>query len=175
MAKSSFIFTKELMCEPTTMMMLSIASTAAGVMTQQNAADSQAASNAQQAANLRTAQAQNYNQINLERQQSSDAAGQKIGANNMAQREAQATAIARAGPSGLSVDNLLANMGAKGAAYNQSVNENLDRTNMQLDNQLQNVNNQTASAFNAMKTPDPVDYLGSALKIGTAYQTYKAS
>lgn len=163
------------MCEPTTMLMLSIASTAAGVMGQQNAANSQAESNARQAQNLLLARAQNANQVNLERQQSSDASGQKINANNMAQREAQSTAIARAGPSGLSVDALIADMGRKGATYNQSVNENLDRTNMQLDNQLQNVNNQTSSAFNAMKTPDPVDYLGSALKIGTAYQTYKAS
>lgn len=164
------------MCEPTSIMLaISAVSAVSGVINQQNAADSQVASNQRQAQNLRNAQVQNYNQVNLSRQQSSDAAGQKIGANNMAQREAQATAIARAGPSGLSVDALLASMGAKGATYNQSVNENLDRTNLQLDNQLENVNNQTASAFNAMKTPDPVDYLGAGLKIGSAYQTYKAS
>ena len=166
------------MCSPdpaTMMMALSIASTVAGTITQSNAVDSQNASNATQAKNLKTTQAQNFNQINLERQQASDQAGQKISENNNSQREAQATTIARAGPSGLSVDNLLANMGSKGAGYNESVNENLDRTNMALDNQLENVNNQTASSMNQLKTPNQVDYLGSALKIGTAYQTYKAS
>jgi len=164
------------MCEPTTIMLaISAASAVAGIVTQQDAVSSQNKSNDTQTKNLQTAQAQNFNQINLERQQASDQAGQKINENNNSQREAQATTIARAGPSGLSVDNLLANMGSKGAGYNESVNENLDRTNMALDNQLENVNNQTASSMNQLKTPNQVDYLGSALKIGTAYQDYKKS
>lgn len=158
------------MCEPTTI--LAISSAVVGVMGQQAAADSQSASNQRQYEAALKARAQNANQVGLERQQSSDAAGQKINDNNIAQREAQAAVVARAGPSGLSVDNLLANLGTRGANYNQSVNENLDRTNMALDNQLQNVNNSAESTINGLKTPNPVDYLGAALKIGTAGYEY---
>lgn len=153
---------------------LSTVSAVAGLAGQVSAAGAQKAANVQQAQNLLDARGQNANQINLERSQASDAAGQRINANNMAMREAQSTAVARAGPSGLSVDALLADMGRKGGSYNQSVTENLDRTNLQLDNQLTNVNNQTSSAFNQMKTPAVPDYLGTALKIGSTYQTSKA-
>lgn len=169
--KPSFNSTKEPMCEPTTltMMYISMASAAAGVVGQMQQANAQEASNAAQAKNLMESRVQNANQINLERVQAGDAAGQKLNANNMAMREAQATTIARAGPSGLSVDALLADMGRKGATYNESVTANLDRTNLQLDNQLANVNNQTTSGFNQLKTPAAPDYLGAALKIGNAY------
>ena len=159
------------MCPPV-MLAISAASAVASMMAQQSAANSQSASNATQYTNALAARSQNANQVNLERVQSADAAGQKLNANNLAMREAQASTVARAGPSGLSVDALLANLGTRGANYNQSVNENLDRTNMALDNQLQNVNNQAASTINNLKTPSPVDYLGAGLKIGTAYTDY---
>ena len=163
------------MCEPASIMLaISAASAAAGLANQKNAADSQAESNQQQANNLMLSRAQNSNQINLERQQSSDAAGQKINANNLSMREAQASTVARAGPSGLSVDALLGDIGRKGATYDQSVTANLDRTNLALDNQLSNLNTQTSSGFNQMKTPAPVDYLGTALRIGAdGYNAYQ--
>lgn len=171
------------MCDPvtgvvTTMSIIgwtSVAVAASTINTQQNAADAQEQTNNTNAANMLTSRSQNANQINLGRGQANDAAGQKIAANNQAMREAQAATIARAGPSGLSVDAILSDMGRKGATYNQSVNENLDRTNMQLDNQLANVNSQTATGFNQMKTPAPVDYLGQGLRIGSAYTTYDAA
>ena len=160
------------MCDPVSRM--TAASAVMGLMGQQNAADSQSQSNQRQADNLLLPRGQNANQINLERSQASDAAGQKLNANNLSLREAQATTVARAGPSGLSVDALLADMGRKGATYDQSVNANLDRTNLALDSQLTNLNSQTSSGFNQMKTAAPVDYLGTALRIGadgyTAYQ-----
>ena len=158
------------MCEPTTLMLaISAASAGAGLLSQQAAADSQNESNQQQGRNLMLSRAQNANQINLERQQAGDAAGQKINANNMALREAQASTVARAGPSGLSLDALLGDMGRKGAGYNESVYANLDRTNMAVDNQLTNLNTQTSSGFNQMKTPAAPDYLGTALRIGSSY------
>lgn len=149
---------------------LSAVSGIAGLAGQVNAQHAQEGYNARQAQNLMDARGQNANQINLERSQATDAAGQRINANNQELREAQSTTIARAGPSGLSVDALLSDMGRKGATYDQSVTSNLDRTNMQLDSQLTNVNNQTSSAFNQMKTPASPDYLGTALKIGQTYQ-----
>lgn len=148
---------------------LTALSAGAGLVGQMQQASAMKDSNANQARNLMLSRANNANQVNLERSQASEAAGQKINANNMAQREAQATTVAQAGPSGLSVDNLLADIGRKGATYNQSITANLDRTNLSLDNQLENVNTATSSGFNNMKTPAPVDYLGTALKIGTAY------
>jgi hypothetical protein len=156
------------------MMVMAVVSAVAGVAAQQNAADAQSAANKRQEASLLAARAANSDQVGLARVQAGDAAGQKINANNQSLREAQATTIARAGPSGLSVDALLADMGNKGATYNQSVNANLERTNLQLDSQLTNVNNSTSSAFNNMKTAAPVDYLGAGLKIGSAYGSYKS-
>jgi hypothetical protein len=115
------------MCDPvtgtvTTMSIMgwgSAAAAGAGVMQQQQAANSTNASNQTQYANALLARAQNANQVNLGRQQAGDQAGQKQQENNLAQREAQATQVARAGPSGLSVDALLADLGRKGGTYNQ--------------------------------------------------------
>ena len=152
---------------------LSAVSAVAGLAGQASAANSMAASNAAQGRNLMLSRAQNANQVNLERVQAGDAAGQKINANNMALREAQASTVARAGPSGLSVDALLGDMGRKGASYNDSVNANLERTNLAMDNQLTNLNTQTSSGFNQMKTPAAPDYLGTALRIGGDY--YKST
>ena len=159
------------MCEPMTA--LAIGSAMTSLMVQQETADATNSANARQAANALTARSQNANQVGLQRQQETDAAGQKINANNMALREAQSSVVARAGPTGLSVDNLLANLGTRGANYNQSVYENLDRTNMALDNQFENVNNSATNTINSLRAPAPVDYLGAALKIGTAGYAYQ--
>ena len=162
------------MCEPTTIMLsISAASAVGGVVAQSQAAKAQTNANNTQYANSARAQAENANQVNLARQQQTDLAGQKINANNLAMREAQSTAVASAGPTGLSVDALLADMARKGAGYNASVNQNLQSTNMALDNQLVNVNRNAASEVNSLKAPTNPDYLGAALKIGSAYVDYK--
>ena len=159
------------MCDPVSAMM--VVGTVASLAAQQSAADAQSASNSRQAANTRLAQVDNSNQITLQRGQQADAASQKINANNQAMREAQSSVVASAGPSGLSVDALLGNLGNKGANYNDSVNSNLDRVNQALDNQQTNVNRSAASEINSLKTPQTPDYLGAALKIGsTAYGAY---
>ena len=146
-----------------------------GVVTAKQAADAQAESNAAQAKNALQVRSNNMTQIGLEQQQQHDAAGQKINANNTALREAQATAIAGSnGVSGLSVDALIGDMGRKGATYNSSVEQNLARQSAALDNQAANVNTATSNVFNQLKTPESPDYLGAALKIGGAYNTYQA-
>lgn len=159
------------MCDVVSAMM--VIGTAASLAAQQSAADAQTDSNNRQVANTRVAQVDNSNQITLQRSQQADAASGKINANNTAMREAQSAAVASAGPSGLSVDALLGNLGNKGANYNDSVNSNLDRVNLALDNQQVNVNRNAASEINGLKTPQTPDYLGAALKIGsTAYGAY---
>ena len=152
---------------------LTVASAGAGLLGQQQMADAQKQSNQNQYNNALIARSQNTNQVNLERMQAGDQTGQKINENNIALRQAQSSVVARAGPSGLSVEQLLANLGTRGANYNDSVNQNLDRTNMALDNQLQNINTRTSSDINNLKTPAMPDYLGAALKIGQAYQPPK--
>jgi hypothetical protein len=152
---------------------LTVASAGAGLLGQQQMADAQKQSNNNQYHNAIIARSQNANQVNLERMQAGDQAGQKINENNMAMRQAQSVVVARAGPSGLSVEQLLANLGTRGANYNDSVNQNLDRTNMSLNNQLENINTRTSSDINNLKTPAMPDYLGTALKIGQAYQPPK--
>lgn len=154
------------MCEPTLIMMG--ISTAAGLVAQQNAASNQKRGNAAQYANSLRAQAENANQVGLAQAQESAAAGQKINDNNLAVREAQASVVARGGPSGLSLDALLGSIGAKGGAYNASVTDNLDRVNASLENQLTNVNRNAASEVNSLKPVTRPDYLGAALKIGSA-------
>lgn len=172
------------MCEPVTgtITMASIAaygaaaSAAASVVIAKQQADAQSAANQRQADSTRQAQVDNSNQITMQRGQQTDAASQKINANNTAMREAQATTVAGAGPSGLSVDALIGDMGRKGATYNESVNENLVKVNQSLDNQQTNVNRGAASEINSLKTPNQPDYLGTALKIGSAaYGQYTQS
>lgn len=166
------------MCEPATIAMLAITTVGAlsAIDSQEQAAASQVASNNRQGGALLAARAQNANQINLQGQQAVDAAGQKLNENNIAMRQAQASVIARGGPSGLSVDALLGDIARKGATYNESVNANLARTDMALQSQLENVNTQTTSGFNNLKTPAPVDYLGAGLKIaGAGVGAYKSS
>lgn len=156
------------MCEPTTI--ITGLSAAAGLLGQNQQRVGVDRANRVQAANARVAQVENANEVTLARGQEADQAAEKINANNMALREAQATTVAAGGPSGLSMDALLAAMGGKGASYNESVTANLDRVNMALDNQLVNVNRGAASTVNGLRAPAPVDYLGAALKVTkTAY------
>lgn len=160
------------MCEPTTIMMgLSIASAAAGAISQGQASRAQGKANAVQYQNSLIARSENANQVNLERGQQAESASQKINQNNIAMREAQASQIAKAGPGGMSLDALLGSIAGMGAGYNDSVNQNLDRVNLAMDNQLVNVNRGAASEINALKRPATPDYLGAALKIGTVYNS----
>jgi hypothetical protein len=164
------------MCDPVTIMAgLSMASAAAGLVGQQQAAKAQERANAQQYQNSLTARAENANQVNLERAQAADGASQKINSNNLAMREAQASALAKAGPGGFSMDAMLGQIAGMGAGYNDSVNQNLDRTNLALDNQLENVNRRAHNEIASLKRPNTPDYLGAALKIGGAYNALPGS
>ena len=163
------------MCEPTTLLALTAASSAMQVIGQQQAADAQSAANQRQYENTMRARAANFNQVNLEQQQERENAMQKIEQNDMAARAAGATARVAAGESGisgLSVDALLSDLGNKSNRFNSSVKTNYDRTSMALDNQRQNIDINAASQINQLKTPAMPDYAGAALRIGTAIYDY---
>ena len=150
----------------------SVGAAASSVISQQQQASYANSVNATQYQNSVAAQAENSNQINLARVQQAESAGQKINANNMAMRESLGTTVASGGPSGLSMDALLGTMASKGATYNQSVTANLDRVNSAIDNQLVNVNRNSANEINSLRSPAIPDYFGSALKIANTYETY---
>lgn len=164
------------MCEPTTIMALSIASSAAGVVAQQQAADAQADANQRQYDATMRARAANLNQTNLAAVQEREASMQKLEENNMKAREATSAArvsSGEAGVSGLSVNALLADLGNKQNRYNSSVSANYDRSMGAIENQRQNVQANAESTINSLKTPAAPDYLGAALRIGNAVYDYK--
>ena len=161
---------------PEAMLALSIASTVGGVYGQQQQAKAQQAYNDQQAKNAMEAYKANLEQTNMMQSQEHAAATQKINENNRAAEAAKATALVSAGESGisgLSVDALLANLSGDQARYNESVNQNYENASMAIDNQRTNAQVNAASQINSLKTPQAPDYLGAALRIGTAVYDYK--
>lgn len=163
------------MCEPTTLMVLSAASSVAQVFAQQQAADAQNRANRQQYANTMAARAANLNQTNLEMSQEREASMQKLEENNLKAREATSTARVAAGESGvsgLSVDALLADLGTKQNRYNSSVVTNYDRALGAIENQRQNISTNAASQINSLKTPAMPDYFTAGLRIGNAIYKY---
>lgn len=165
------------MCEPATaMLVLSAASTAAGLYGQQQQAKAQNTYNDQQAKNTMEAYRANLAQTSLMQSQEQAAATQKITENNRAAEAAKAKALVSAGESGisgLSVDALLADLSGEQARYNESVNQNYQNASTAIDNQRTNAQANAASQINSLKTPQSPDYLGASLRIGQAYYDYK--
>ena len=160
------------MCEPTTMLTaLSIASSAAGVYQQQQTMKAQERANQQNYDNQM--QAYRYNQANsnfTRIQEAENLATTKV-ANSAAERRAQATATTRAGEggvSGLSVDALIAEIGARAGEDSSNAETNYLRRDRAIQADAYNNWANTASNINKMETPKAPDYLGAALKIGTA-------
>lgn len=165
------------MCEPTTMMVLSIASTAAGVYAQQQQANAQAAANKQAYENQMTAYRVNQANSQFSRVQEAENLAEKKVANNNAARRAQSTAAVSAGEagiSGLSVDALMAEIGGMAGRDNISAETNYLRRDQAIQTDMTNNWANTASAINKLETPKTPDYLGAALKIGTSYNTWDA-
>jgi hypothetical protein len=162
------------MCAPV-MAALSIASTVAGLYGQQQAADAQKDYNKQMYKNAVTANNQRNAQISQRQIQERDAATNKIMQNNIEAAKAKSTArvaASNAGVSGVSVDSLLADLSGAQGRYNSSVTENLRASNAGSDWDRVNAYNDMASTINGLKAPTMPNYLGAALQIGTAVDTY---
>lgn len=132
--------------------------------------------NEQQAANTMVAYRDNVAQTNLMQTQEQAAASQKLDENNKAAASAMARASTSAGESGisgLSVDALLADLGGQRDRYNQAVEQNYDAASQAINSQRQNARTNAASQINSLRTPQAPDYLGAALRIGTAVYDYK--
>lgn len=166
------------MCEPTTMMVLSIASSAASVYAQQQQQSAQEQANQRQYDNQMMAMRYNQANSNFTRvQENENLATQKV-TNDAAARRATATAVTRAGEggvAGLSVDALLADINARAGMDNTTAEVNYLRRDRAIQADAYNNWANTASAINKLETPKAPDYLGAALKIGGAVQSYKKS
>lgn len=166
------------MCEPTTMAILSIASAGAGLYGQQQQAKATESYNNDLARNAVMANNQRNAQISQRQLQERDSATQKIMNNNIEAKKAESTArvaASSAGVGGVSVDSLLGEIGMNQGRYNTSVGENLRASNAGLDWERVNADNNMRSTFNSMTAPKMPDYLGAALKIGTAVDTYNTN
>lgn len=164
------------MCEPMTM--LAIASTVATVYQQDQTAKAQTKAN-QQAYDSQM-MAYRYNQAqsnNVRVQEAQNLANTKM-TNDAALRRAQSTATVSAGEagiSGLSVDALLADLGARAGRDNVSAEINYLRRDNAIQADAMNDWSKTSTAINKLETPKMPDYLGAALKIGNAYDKYSSS
>lgn len=164
------------MCEPTTMMVLSIASTAASVYQQQQNMKAQERYNQQTYDNQMTAYRYNQAQSNFTRQQEAQNLAETKIVNNNAARKAVSTATVAAGESGvtgLSVDALLADLSGRAGRDNTSAEVNYLRRDNAIQTDAFNNWSNTASAINKLETPKAPDYLGAALKIGSSVYDYK--
>jgi hypothetical protein len=166
------------MCEPTTMMALTIASTAASVYGQQQAAKAQTRANQQTYDSQMQAYRFNQASSNFTRVQEAENLAQTRMTNDAAARRAMATARVSAGESGvtgLSVDALLADIGARAGMDNSNAETNYLRRDRAIQADAMNNWANTSSAINKLQTPTAPDYLGAALKIGTAVNNYQPS
>lgn len=163
------------MCAPAAMAALSIVSTIGGLYGQQQEAKAQEQYNNDMARNATIANNQRNAQINQRQLQERDAATGKIMANNLEATKARASAqvsASGAGVSGLSVDSLMAELGMSQGRYNASVGQNLQQSTAGADWERVNSYNDMQSTFNSLKTPKSPNYLGAALQIGTAVDSY---
>ena len=154
---------------------LGIASALSGVVSQRQQAKAQAEANRQQYNNAVSARNANIAKTDAMALQEKEAAGQKINENNKKAMQAMSTAAATAGEngiSGLSVSALLRSLAGERDDYNQSVRTNYDRSMVAINNQRDNATidaNNIIASLPAVKQPD---YLGAALKIGSAVTSY---
>jgi hypothetical protein len=162
------------MCEPTTLMYLTIASTAASVAAQQQSASAQAKSNQAMHNNQMTAYRFNEANNNFTRVQEAENLTTSKVTNNAAARRAMSTARVSSGEggvTGLSVDALMGDLAARAGVDNTTAEVNYLRRDRAIAADSMNNWAGTASAINKLQTPQAPDYLGAALKIGTAYST----
>jgi MarR-like DNA-binding transcriptional regulator SgrR of sgrS sRNA len=158
------------MCPPV-IAALTVASSVASLVAQQQAADAQSAANQRQYENSMRAMAANVNQTNAMHMQQREGAMQKLEENNLSKRAAEATATVSAGEngvSGLSVDALMGDLSSKSGRFTNAVTTNYENAEMAINNQRENIGINAASQINQLKTPAMPDYFSAALKIGQA-------
>lgn len=161
---------------------ISAASAYASVDAQEKQVKAQNQANIQQHQNSMTAYRSNLASIEVQRNQMHQDATEKINANNMKGRAAEAqarVAAGEAGVAGLSVDALLRDLAGEAAYDNTNIETNYLRQDTALNAKRENAYNLTASDINSLRTPVAPDYLGAGLRVAdaglTAYRGYQNS
>lgn len=163
------------MCAPTTLMALQIASAAGGLVAQQQAASEQERVNRQNYESQMTAYRYNLANANATKvQESENLAAKKIDIDAETRRKQATAAVAagEAGVSGLSVDGLLASIGAEGGRAATNAEVNYLRADRAIEADKINSWSGAATNIGQMKTPQGPDYFGAALRIGDAAYKY---
>lgn len=165
------------MCElATALTALKVASAVGGLYAQQQ--QQRATERYNQATYDNQMQTYRYNQANsnfTRVQEAENLAQQKV-TNDAAARRARSTATVSAGESGIqgqSVDALLAELSGMSGKDNSNAETNYLRRDQSIQADAYNNWTTAANNINRLETPKAPDYLGAALKIGTAYNDYK--
>ena len=172
------------MCEPTTLMVISIAMSAATTLAATSAQQQQAQAQAdhqKQSADAAVANSLNqYASIQRRTLEEREAAAGALEENNIEAAQARArakVAASAAGVTGLSTQNLIADIFNQEGRKDQAVRTNLSFVEAQLADQQQSIFAGAQSAVNQGSTPIfAPSYASAALKIGAdslgAYNTY---
>ena len=161
------------MCDPLSgaAFAISALSTAVGYVGQSEAADAQ---NAAYDANRRqalSAFADKQVSMNTRAIQEQEAAASKKFENNLERRAAQATAMVAAGESGvsgLSVEALFNDLGARTARANSNIDSNTDFTMQQLEAEKRGQTYQTLDRINSVKRGTEPSLIDAGLRIAAA-------
>lgn len=159
----------------TALLIASVASTAATVYSQDQASKAQSAANQRQYDSQMVAYNANIANANWQKTQEADnLSAAKIENNAQARRDSSkaTTAAGEAGISGLSVDSLLAELGGSAGRANANAEVMFNRRDRAIEMDRMNAWAGTASAINALKTPQEADYLGAAVRIGSTVNDY---
>jgi hypothetical protein len=167
---------------------ISAASTVATVSAQQQqaqaTADAQNAYNRQSEQNAITARNANLANLEVTRNQAYQDTLEQVGKDDLARRQAQATATVAAGEagiSGLSVDALLRDLAGQAGYDNATAYENYLRTDQRINVARENTQNNYESGLNSIRQPQiqSPNWLGAGLKIGQSaldsYSMYKTN
>lgn len=157
------------------MLALSIASTGASVYAQSEQRQATNRSNDRQKLNVMAARDENIDESIASVRENNESAAQRaeeIRKEAYRQRATTRVAAAESGVAGLSVDALLRDLSGQEAIAVDSVNTNLERSNNQSAQRVRASNSAGASAIARLTPGANPDYLGAALRIGTATQRY---
>jgi hypothetical protein len=168
------------MCEITTALAIgtaiSAASAGAQLIAQQQAASAQGVANQRTYDSQMQALRVNQANSNFARAQESENLADQRFTNDMAAVRAQSTArtaAGEAGVTGLSVDALLADLAGRAGRDNVNAETNYLRRDAALQADAFNNYSTAANNINKLTTPQNPDYLGAALRIGSAAVDYR--
>ena len=168
------------MCEPTTMAILSAASTGIEFLEAKRQADEQQArydQNRIASAQARDLKIQSLNQRAIQESEAAGEAKQKQAIEALEKRERAVVAAGEAGVTGGSVDMLLADYTAQKLRGVTTINRNLENIERQIELEKMGASAEAESRINSMAQGTQPSFLAAAISAGAsgyaAYKTYE--